>query len=119
MAKTTSRGAEPSVARIGNVSGANSEDPKKIASKETKIAARIKYWAFKANDVLIKAITVKDNKAMVPVILMSLTDIPKPKYALKLSEKPTKYKAIENAVPTARAIPIEPPMGIPILLDST
>ncbi len=45
--------------------------------------------------------------------------IQKPKKAFKLSAKPIKYKAIENAVPTDSAIPIEPPMGIPILRDNT
>jgi len=45
--------------------------------------------------------------------------VPNPKYSLILSAKPIKYNAIEKAVPTNKAIPIDPPIGIPILLDKT
>ena len=58
-------------------------------------------------------------RAIVPVSLKSLMPMPNPKYPLKLSANPIKYKAMENAVPTYKAMPIEPPIGIPILRDKT
>lgn len=118
-ANTTSKGTEPSVENRLTVSGAYSVVPKKIEINEMIMAARIKNCAFRAIDVLIKAKTVSEMSATVPVNLISSIETPKPKKTLKLSAKPIKYKAMEKAVPTYKAIPMEPPMGIPILRDNT
>ena len=118
-ANTTSRETELSLENMATVCGANSVVPKKMEINDIAMAAKIKNWALRAKEVLIIANTVKANRAIVPVIRKSSTVVPKPKYELKLSEKPIRYKAMEKAVPTYRAIPIDPPMGMPILLEST
>lgn len=78
-ANTTSKGTEPSSENKCTVSGVYSEVPKKIEINEITIAARIKNYALGATEVLINAKTVRATNARVPVNLISLIDMPKPK----------------------------------------
>ena len=52
---------------------------KKIESNDTPIAPKIINCVFKATEVLIRASTVNETKASVPVSLKSLTVIPRSK----------------------------------------
>ena len=90
-----------------------------MANKEITIAASIKNCALMAMEVLINAKMVNANKVRLPVLRSPLIEVSKPKYALKLSLKPTKYSAMLNAVPVKSVMPIAPPMGSPRLREST